>query len=234
MKMFRTTPGGGIHPDRRSPWAAVVAGALFLTGFTPSAAKEAGPKPNVKLVVRVFRVPSPQSFEALVLDGRGRPATFQASGDVTSSFPQATLFFETDLAANASESAIASAVLDRVSFGNPGMPPKKVRFEEFKALELDLGPDGKPAEARFEESRGEARTSNYWVRAEMLSAEKGKALIRLRFDAGWSAMGGSLVVGMSEDVVSAPFEVPESRLLLIGGAASGKVYWLAVTFIGKS
>ncbi len=107
-------------------------------------------------------------------------------------------------------------------------------FDELKALEFEVGPGHPEVEARFEESRGEGRTLDYEVRVGSLSSGNDNVLIRLRFDAGWSARGGSLGVGMSEDVLSAPFEVPESRLMLIGGAASGKVYWLAVSVTGPA
>ncbi len=233
MSMFRPSSTAADGPRKSGSWAAALAGALLLANLAPLAAlatDEAEARAPIKLAVRVFRVPKEQSFEALFLDGRGRPVPFQASGDVTASFPRATLFFETELAANASESAIATAILDRVPFGAGAISPKRIRLDELKSVELTFDQDRPTAEASFEESKGEGRTSNYLVRAELMSAGKGKALVRLRFDAGWSAMGGRLGVGMSEDVVSAPFEVPESRLLLIGGVASGTVYWIAVTF----
>ncbi len=204
-----------------------------IAAFGPAAAGAAADK-DVKLAVRVFRVPSQQSFEAVFLNGQGRPVTFQASGDVTSAFPRATLFFETELAANASVDAVREAIADRVSFAGSGISIRKVRIDELKALELELGKDHPKAEARFEESRGEGRSLNYEVRTDLVLAEKGKVLVRIRFDAGWSAQGGRLGVGMSEDVISAPFEVPESKLLLIGGSASGTVYWLAVAVTGPA
>ena len=233
MSLFKPS-STAVHGWRRSGfWAAILAGASLLAPLAPLAAADAEARGQLKLAVRVFRVPKEQSFEALFLDGRGRPVPFQASGDVTSSFPRATLFFETELAANASESAVASAILDRVPFGAGGISPKRIRLDELKSVELSFDQGRPTAEARFEESRGEGRTSNFMVRAELMGADKGKALVRLRFDAGWSSTGGSLGVGMSEDVVSAPFEVPESRLLLIGGEASGTVYWIAVTAVPK-
>jgi hypothetical protein len=215
---------------RRALTGIMIAGLVAIGLASPLAA--AGR--NVKLVVRVFRVPNPQSFDAMFLDGQGKLVPFQGSGDVTSSFPRATVFFTTELAANASEGAVAGAILDRVSFGSGGMSIRKLRVQELKAFEFEIGPDSPKAEARFEESRGEGRTSDYEVRVEFLSSGEGKAVVRLRFDAGWSARGGSLGMSMSEDVISAPFEIPESKLLLIGVAASGTVYWLAVSAAGPA
>ena len=109
-------------------------------------------------------------------------------------------------------------------------------IDELKAMDLELGRSTPGAGTRFEESRGEGRSSDYEVRAEFLSSANGKVLVRLRFDAGWSARGGSLGVGMSEAVISAPVELSESKLFLIGapaskmgGSSSGAVYWLAVS-----
>ena len=225
------TPSASAGKSTRRSLAWLFVGAILLAPF---AALSAGETENIRLIARVFRIPKEQSFEALFLDRQGRPVTFQASGDVTSSFPRGTLFFQTELAATASEGAIRDAILDRVSFGTGGMSAKSVRVDELKAFELELGPGRPPAQGRFEESRGEQRSLNYEVRAELLSAGKDKVLVRIRFDAGWSAQGGSLGVGMSEDVVSAPFEVPESKILLIGGSASGTVYWLAVAVAGAA
>jgi hypothetical protein len=211
----------------------IIAGLVALGLVSPIAAASAQ---EVKLTVRVFRIPREQSFDAVLLDGKGRPAIFQACGDVTSSFPRATVFFPTELAASASTGAISDAILDRVTFGVGSVPAKSIRVEELKSLELALDGNKPDAEARFEESRGEGRSSNYEVRAQFLSSANGKVLVRLRFDAGWSAQAGSLGVGMSEDVISAPVELSESKLFLIGapssrmgGSSSGAVYWLAVS-----
>lgn len=222
---------------RRGGCPARVAGALLLVFLLPLAAGDAN---DVRLVVRVFRIPREQSFDAVALDGHGRPAAVQACGDVTSAFPRATVFFPTELAADASDSAVTAAILDRVAFSMGGMAVKSFRLEELKSLELALGREGGRAEVRFEESPGQGRTSRYWVLAELLPAGNGKLLVRLRFDAGWSAQAGSLGVGISEDVVSAPFELSRSKLLLIGaraagerGSQAGTVYWLAVAIVSK-
>jgi len=206
--------------------AAVLAG---LWGAAQAAPCTSAADRNARLVVRVFRIPGEQSLETLVPDGRGGTVKLQGYGDVTAAFPRATLFFPTELAASASKGAVAEAILDRVVFGIGGMAAKTVHVEEVKSLELVFDKDHPSAETRFEESRGEGRTSDYSVQAEFLSSGNGKILVRLRFFAGWSARGGSIGAGMSWGVVSAPFEIPESKLFLIGGKAEGAVYWLAVT-----
>jgi hypothetical protein len=204
----------------------IILGVVIAAGLP--APRAAGAEKDIELAVRVFRIPNEQSFEALFLDRQGRPVPFQARGDVTASFPRATIFFRTELAANASEDAVRDAIADRVSFGGYGISIRKVRIDELKSVGLTFDQGHPTAEARFEESRGDGRSLNFEVRAELLSVEKDKVLVRIRFDAGWSAQGGRLGVGMSEAVISAPFEVPESKILLIGGSASGTVYWLAV------
>jgi hypothetical protein len=219
-----------MNKSRRTVLGVILGGVIAVGLPAP---RVVGAERDIKLSVRVLRVPSQQSFEAVFLSGQGRPVTFQASGDVTFAFPRGTVFFQTDLAASASDGAIAGAIFDRVPLGYGGFAAKQLRIEELKALELELGSGHSKAEARFAESRGEGRSSNYEVRAELLSAGTGKVLVRIRFDAGWSSQGGRLGVMMSEDVVSAPFEVPESKILLIGGVASGTVYWLAVSAVPK-
>jgi hypothetical protein len=198
---------------------------LFLFLMAPLSAEEKG---GVTLAVRLFMIPKEQQFEAAVPDGRGSQAEFQVYGAVTSAFPRGTVFFPTELAANADEGAIGSAIRDRIVFGCGGLAADRISVRELRSARLTLSPDRPKAEERFAESRGEGRTLDYRVVAELISAEKGKALVRLRFDSGWSSMGGRLGVGISEDVFSAPFEIPDSKLLLIGGASSGIVYWLAV------
>ena len=63
---------------RRALTGIMIAGLVAIGLASPLAA--AGR--SVKLVVRVFRIPSPQSFDAMFLDGQGRPVPFQGSGDV--------------------------------------------------------------------------------------------------------------------------------------------------------
>lgn len=218
---------------RRALAGTVITGFVTIWLVAPLVALEAR---DFKLVVRVFKIPREQSFEAGLLDGKGGTITLQAYGDVTAAFPRVTVFLPTELAANASGEAIAAEILGKVVFGSGGIAAKKIRVDELKSLNLELGEFHHKAEARFEESRGEGRSSNYEVRAEFVSSEEGKALIRLRFDAGWSSQAGSIGVGISEDVISAPVELSESKLFLIGapdikmgGSSSGAVYWLAVS-----
>ncbi len=229
MKACPTTSFGGIFRAARASGCRrfLLAGTLVLSAAMPLLPDEVGPE-AVRLMVRVFRVPKQQSFESALLDAKGRSITIQACGDVTTAFPRAMIFFPTELAAAASEGAIADAILDRVPVWSGGMAVRSLGLDELKTMDLALS-KGKPeARADFEEGRGEGRTSRYDVRAELLSSNESRVLVRLRFDAGWSAQAGSLGVGMSEDVVSAPFELPESRLCLIGGRSQGTVYWLAV------
>jgi hypothetical protein len=220
----------------RKALAGIMIAGFITIGLVSSLS--ASPDQDFKLVVRVFRIPREQNFEAVLLDGKGVAFPFQTHGDVTGDFPRATVFFQTELAANASAEAVAAAILDRVVFGSGGIATRKIRIDEIKMLELALGRSHPGAGTRFEESRGEGRSSNYEVRAEFLSSGIGKVLVRLRFDAGWSAVGGSIGVGISEDVISAPVELSESKLFLIGapaskmgGSSSGAVYWLAISAI---
>jgi hypothetical protein len=183
---------------------------------------------DVRLLVRVFMISETQQFQSALADARGGTISLQVYGSVTSAFPRAAVFFPTELAAGASADAIGSAIRDRIVFGSGGLVARGVSVRELKSLELLLGGDRTDAEGRFEENRGEGRSSDYRVKGELLSADKDKALVRLRFDAGWSAVGGSIGVGVSDTVISAPVELSESKLFLIGAPSEGVVYWLAV------
>jgi hypothetical protein len=224
-----------MKSTRKALAGIMIAGLVAFGLASPIAATTTQ---DFKLTVRVFRIPREQNFEAVLLDGKGTAVQCQAHGDVTGGFPRATVFFQTELAANAAGEAVAAAILDRVGFGNGAITSRRIQIDELKTMDLELGRSTPGAGTRFEESRGEGRSSNYEVRAEFLSSANGKVLVRLRFDAGWSAQAGSLGVGMSEDVISAPVELSESKLFLIGapsskigGSSSGAVYWLAVSAI---
>jgi hypothetical protein len=237
MSNVWTASAGLSSGGRRGRLPAVLVAVFLLWLSMPLAAKDAG---TIKLIVHVFRVPPSQQFETVRPDGRGGTADLQVYGNVTSSFPRATVFFPTELAADASEGAIAGAVLERVMFGSAGLQAKRIRIEELKSLELALGPDHRQAESRFEKDRPEGRTWDYDVRAEYLLSENRRFLVRLTFSAGRSDQAGSLRVGMSEEVVSAAFEIRESKLTLIGarssaadGPFSPAVYWLAVSAVSN-
>jgi hypothetical protein len=202
-----------------------LAGAFLLGIIAPFLAGESR---DVRLVIRVFMIPPTQQFESALADGKGGTTSLQVCGNVTSGFPRATLFFPTDLAANASDDAIGAAIRDRIVFGSGGLVARKISARELKSMELAVSDDHPDAEGRFEEDRGEGRSSNYRIETALLSTGKGKTLIRLRFDAGWSAVGGSIGVGVSDTVIEAPLELPEGKLLLVGGASEGTVYWLAI------
>lgn len=192
--------------------------ALLLSGETR----------DVRLLVRVFVIPQAQQFDSVLTDAKGNAMDLQVYGSVTSAFPRATVSFLTELAASASDSAIGAAIRERVVFGSGGLVARGVSVRELKSFEFMLGRDRSEAEGGFEEKQREGRSSRYRVKAGFISAENGLVLVRLRFDAGWSASGGRLSVGMSSDVISAPFELPESKLFLIGAPSDGAVYWLAV------
>jgi hypothetical protein len=183
---------------------------------------------SFRLSVRVIRIPAEQSFKAEVPDGRGGRVSLQVSGNVASGFPKGTVIIPTELAWNASESIIGRTIGEHVGFRCGGLDAERIRIHEVGAQDLFFSKGAPAQSARFEESLGEGRRTDCEVRAEVLSAGQGKAVVRLRLDVGWSAQAGSLGVGMSEDVISTVTEVPESRLLLVGAPAEKAVYVLAV------
>jgi hypothetical protein len=204
---------------------------ILLVGLAiPARGTEDGP---VLITVRVFKIPAEQSFQGDWPDGRGGKIALQASGNIISGFPDGTVFLPTELAPNASGSAVGRTIGERVSFGWGHLASGKVQVRELKSLDLSLEKGQPSAESRFEESLGEGRASNYEIRVELISAARGEAVVRLRFDAGWSAMGGSMGVGVSESVISTVAAIPESKLLLVGAPGDKAVYFLAVCVASK-
>ena len=178
-----------------------------------SAAFVSAPRPT-KLVVRVFQIPREQSFDILIPTGKNQTVSLQSYGDVTANFPRATLFIPTELAATASEAAIGEFICDRIAFGNGPVAARNVRIQEMKSLSLEISDEKPGAEARFEQKEGERRTSDYEIRVESVSADKKGTIIRLRFDAGWSAQAGSLGVGMMGGVIDQQILASAAKLLL--------------------
>jgi len=204
---------------------------IFLVGLSvPARGTEDSP---VRITVRVFKVPAQQSFQGDLPDGRGGKISLQASGNIISGFPDGTVFISTELARNASESAIGQTIGERAAFGWGYLSAGKVQVRELKSLDFTLEKGQPSAEAAFEERLGEGRSRDYEVRVGLVSTGQGETLVRLRFDAGWSATGGSMGVGFSGSVLSAVTAIPESKLLLIGAPGDKAVYFLAVCITPK-
>jgi hypothetical protein len=204
---------------------------ILLVGLAiPARGTEEGP---VRITLRVFRVPAEQSFQGERPDGRGGKIYLQASGNIISGFPDGTVFLPTELAPNASESTVGRTISERVAFGWGYLSAGKVQVRELKSLDLTLEKGQPSAGAKFEERLGEGLAANYDVRVELISATRGEAVVRLRFDAGWSATGGPLGVGFSNSVISAVTAIPESKLLLVGAPGDKAVYFLALCFRPK-
>jgi hypothetical protein len=198
---------------------------LIVSLAVPARGTEEGP---VRLAVRVFKIPAEQDFRGDLPDGRGGKISLHVTGNIISGFPDGTLFLSTELARNAEDSTIGRTIGERVAFGWAYPVAGKVEVRELKSLEFSLEKGRPVAESSFEESLGEGRSSDYDVRVELVSTLRGEAVVRLRFDAGWSATGGTLGVGYSERVISAIAAIPESKLLLVGAPADKAVYFLAV------
>jgi hypothetical protein len=199
---------------------------LLLVGLTASAL--GGADEPIRLSVRIFQIPAEQSFEVERPDGQGGTFALHVSGNIASFFPRGTVFMPTELAANASASAIGRTMAESVRFGCDDFRAGRVQIRELKALDIRLDAEHPSEGSRFEEGRGEGRTDNYELRAERLPGVPEKPVIRFRFFAGWSAQAGSLGVGISSDVISTLVEVPDSTLLLIGAPGDKAVYVLAV------
>jgi hypothetical protein len=206
----------------------VLAGMLAVLLVVASASASGGQDGPRRLTVRIFQIPAEQSFEAARPDGRGGACTLQVRGDVAALFPHGTVFVPTELAANASESAIGGAIGRSVAFGCADLRAERVQIRELKSFDIALDAAHPSEEARFDESRGEGRNDNYGLRVERLPGRPEKPLVRLLFFAGTSWQAGSLGGGLSRDVVSTVAEVPESKLLLIGAPGDKAVYVLAL------
>jgi hypothetical protein len=187
----------------------------------------------VRLAVRIFRIPADQTFRIERPDGRGGTLSLQASGNIASGFPRGTVIVPTELARNAADATVGRAIGENIVMGCGDLRALDFQAHELKACEFDLL-KGRPAqEARFQESRGEGRSADYDLDAEILSDYPGKVLVRLRLDVGSSWQAGTLAGGITGRVISAVAEVPESRLLLIGAPGDKAVYFLAVCVVPR-
>jgi hypothetical protein len=231
--------GNILARHRYSKWSVNVKGeensmrllkavCVIILALSSAATAFAAASRPTKLVVRVFQIPREQSFEVLLPTGKNQTVSLQSCGDVTANFPRATVLIPTELSLAASEDAIGEIIFDKIAFGSGLIVARHIRIEEIKSLNLEIGGEKPGAEARFERKEGERRTSDYEIRAESVSADKNGTIIRLRFDAGWSAQAGRLGVGMMGGVIDQPILVPASKLLLIGAPWQGAVYWLAI------
>jgi hypothetical protein len=207
-----------------------VLGAVLTIGLAAGVDAADGP---FRLSVRVIRIPAEQSFKTEVPDGRGGTVSLQVSGNVVSGFPKGTVIIPTELAWNASEDALGRAIGEHIGFRCGGLDAERIRVGEIGSCDLSLS-KSKPAQlARFEESRGEGRSADYELRAEVLTDAHAKFLVRLQLDVGSSWQAGTLAGGIIGRVVSVVAEVPESRLLLVGAPGDKAVYFLAVSVVSR-
>jgi hypothetical protein len=204
---------------------AVMLAVLLIVASVSASGGQDSP---LRLAVRVFRIPAEQSFEVERPDWRGGTCTLRVSGDIAARFPQGTVFVPTELAANASESAIGGAIGRSVAFGCAGLPAERIEARELKSFDISLNAAHPSEEARFEEKRGEGQSDDYELRVERLPSGPGKPFVRFTFFAGSSWRAGSLAGGLTRDVIATVAEVPESKLLLIGAPGEKAVYFLAV------
>jgi len=156
-------------------------------------------------------------------------------GEVTANFPRGVVFLETDLAANATDSAVARLIQDKVMFGRGVFIPKAVRVDEMEALRLRLDGGSPSARSRFEDEKGERRGDDYEIQAEWKSIGDAEPRVRVKMSAGWSAGGGSMMAGFSGDIFDRIVDVPEAKLLLIGFRSIDKktVLWLGVCAVPR-
>ncbi len=206
----------------------VLAGMLAVLLVVASASASGGQDGLRRLTVRIFQIPAEQSFEVARPDGRGGACTLQVRGDVAALFPHGTVLVPTELAANASGSAIGRALGQSMIFGRSDPRAVRVQIRELKSFDITLDATHPSEEARFEESRGEGRSDDYELRVERLPGGPEKPLVRLHFFAGTRWQAGLLGGGLTRNVVSTVAEVPESTLLLIGAPGEKAVYVLAV------
>jgi hypothetical protein len=205
--------------------------AMFLLSL-PASARAEGNAP-VRLAVRIFQIPADQTFRIERPDGQGGTLSLRASGNIASGFPRGTVIVPTELARNAADSTVGRAIGENIVMGCGDFRAFDFRAHELKAFEFILM-KGRPAqEARFQESRGEGRSADYDLSAELLSDDPGKVLVRFQLDVGSSWQAGTLAGGITGRVISAVAEVAESRLLLVGAPGERAVYFLAVCVVPR-
>jgi hypothetical protein len=207
---------------------------MLLTGICLSVVNAA--VRNRDIIIRVFEIPGEQSFEMKWPVGEGETANLMISGEVTANFPRGVVFLETELAANATDSAVARLIQDKVMFGRGVFIPKAVRVDEIEALRLRLDGASPSAQAKGEEKKGEGRLDDYAVLAEWKSGGSDSPRAHIKITAGWGAGGGSMAAGFSGDIFDQTIDIPEEKLLLIGFRSIDKktVLWLGVSAVPRA
>jgi hypothetical protein len=207
---------------------------MLLTGIGLSGLAAA--EKNRDVIIRAFKIAGEQSFEMKWPVGEGETANLMISGEVTANFPRGVVFLETDLAANASDSAVARLIQDKVMFGRGAFIPKAVRVDEIKALRLRLDGASSSARSRYEDEKGERRWDDYEIRAEWKSTGDTESRVHVLVTAGWSAGAGSMMGGFSGDIFDQIVDAPEAKLLLIGFRSIDKktVLWLALSAVPRA
>jgi hypothetical protein len=220
--------------EEKMKYAQRILISILLVGFCYSALIAV--ERTRDIVIRVFKIPGEQSFEMKWPVGEGETADLTISGEVTANFPRGVVFLETDLAANASDTAVARIIQDKVMFGRGAFIPKAVRIDELEALKLRLDGVSSSAQSKCEEKKGEGRWDDYEVRAEWKSEGSDLPRVHIKISAGWSAGGGSMAAGFSGDVFDQSIDVSEARLQLIGFRSIDKktVFWLGVCAVPRA
>ena len=156
---------------------------------------------------------------------------------MTGNFPNDVVFLETDFAVNASVSADARVIQERVVFARGAFIPKAVRIVEMEALGLRLAGDSSYAQSEFKEKKDEWYSDDYRVQATWKSGGSASSRVLITVWAGWSRrQATSLGTCLMGGVFDCTIKVPDTKLRLIGFRSwDEKTFlWLGVCAVPKA
>lgn len=191
---------------------------------------------DLDVYIRVFKIPRIQNWEEKLSDGNGGITNVRVDGDLTALFPDGVVFLQTELAHNASDSAVIQAIRDRVSFGRGNIKATRISVEDLKEVHLQFNKSHSSEEVRFKKEISSHHWENYRLWVGVKSVEEDEIIMKIRFDSGWSSFGGRLGTGIIGTIFNQTIALSEHKILLIGFPSHdkgprGTVFWLAISVI---
>lgn len=187
----------------------------------------------IDIYIRVFKIPRIQKWEAKLSDGNGDFTQIRAEGDLTAVFPDGIILLQTELSPISADSAIQEAIQTKVYFGSSKLEADKISIEKLKNIHLCLNESQSSQEIRFEKKILPHQTENFILTTGLRSAKKNETIMNLKFETGWSSVGGRLGAGYIGTIFEQTVILAEQKTLLIGFPSydkgpRGTVYWLAI------
>ncbi len=211
-----------------------ISGAVFL--ISSSVLFTAPVDYDLDVYIHMFKIPRIQNFMANLPVENGGIINARIEGDLTAVFPDGVVLLQTELAHNASNSAIFQAIQDRVSFGSGNIKATRISIEDLKAVHLQFDNSHSSEEVQFDHKISSQHRENYELWVGVKSVKEDEVIIEIRFESGWSSSGGRIGTSIICSIFKHTIALAEHKVLLIGFPSNddgprGTVYWLACSVI---